>query len=56
MQGCHEPFIDCCVVTKTKGGHALACERPCLRGNCTPNQKLACFVHYLKIINTFFAK
>ena len=24
-----------------------------LRGNCTPNQKLACFVLYLKIINTF---
>ena len=23
-----------------------------LRGNCTPNQKLACFVLYLKIINT----
>ena len=22
-------------------------------GNCTPNQKLACFVIYLKIINTF---
>ena len=24
-----------------------------LRGYCTPNQKLACFVLYLKIINTF---
>ena len=24
-----------------------------LRGNCTPNQKLACFLLYLKIINTF---
>ena len=24
-----------------------------LRGNCTPNQKLACFVLFLKIINTF---
>ena len=24
-----------------------------LRGNCTPNQILACFVFYLKIINTF---
>ena len=24
-----------------------------LRGNCTPNQKLACFVLYLKIVNTF---
>ena len=24
-----------------------------LRGNCTPNQKLTCFVLYLKIINTF---
>ena len=23
-----------------------------LRGNCTPNQKLACFVLYLKINNT----
>ena len=23
-----------------------------LRGNCTRNQKLACFVLYLKIINT----
>ena len=23
-----------------------------LSGNCTPNQKLACFVLYLKIINT----
>ena len=23
-----------------------------LKGNCTPNQKLACFVLYLKIINT----
>ena len=25
-----------------------------LRGNCTPNQKLACFVLQLKIINTFW--
>ena len=25
-----------------------------LRGNCTPNQKLACFALYLKIINTFW--
>ena len=25
-----------------------------LRGYCTPNLKLACFVCYLKIINTFF--
>ena len=24
-----------------------------LKGYCTPNQKLACFVLYLKIINTF---
>ena len=24
-----------------------------LRGYCTPKQKLACFVLYLKIINTF---
>ena len=24
-----------------------------LKGNCTPNQKLACFVLYLKIINSF---
>ena len=24
-----------------------------LRGYCTRNQKLACFVFYLKIINTF---
>ena len=24
-----------------------------LRGNYTPNQKLACFVHYFQIINTF---
>ena len=24
-----------------------------LREYCTPNQKLACFVLYLKIINTF---
>ena len=24
-----------------------------LKGNCTPNQKLAYFVLYLKIINTF---
>ena len=24
-----------------------------LRGNCTPNQELSCFVLYLKIINTF---
>ena len=27
-----------------------------LMGYCTPNQKLACFVPYLKIINTFFEK
>ena len=27
-----------------------------LRGYCTPNQKWACFVLYLKIINTFFEK
>ena len=25
---------------------------PFLRGNCTPNQKIACFVPYLKIIHT----
>ena len=24
-----------------------------LKGNSTPNQKIACFVLYLKIINTF---
>ena len=24
-----------------------------LKGNCTPNQKLVCFVLYLKIVNTF---
>ena len=24
----------------------------CLRGNCTPNQNWACFVHYLKIVKT----
>ena len=28
------------------------CRFYCLRENCTPNQKLACFVLYLKIINT----
>ena len=28
----------------------------CLRGYYTPNLKLACFVCYLKIINTFFLK
>ena len=27
-----------------------------LRGNCTSNQKLACFVLYLKIVNTFFER
>ena len=27
-----------------------------LRGYCTPNQKLACFVLYLKIITTFVKK
>ena len=27
--------------------------KPLLRGNCTPNWKLACFVLYPKIINTF---
>ena len=27
-----------------------------LRGNCTPNQKIACFLLYLKIINTFLKK
>ena len=27
-----------------------------LRGYCTHNPKLACFVLYLKIINTFFEK
>ena len=26
-----------------------------LRGYCTPNQKIACFVLYLKIINTLFS-
>ena len=26
---------------------------PALRGNCTPNQKLPCFVPYFKIIDTF---
>ena len=25
-----------------------------LRGHCTPNQKSACFVLYLKVINTFW--
>ena len=34
------------VYTRTKG----------LKGNCTPDQKLACFVLSLKIINTFFEK
>ena len=24
-----------------------------IKGYCTPNQKLACFVPYLKIVNTF---
>ena len=28
----------------------------CLRGYCTPNLKLACFVCYLKMINLFFLK
>ena len=27
-----------------------------IKGKCTPNQNLACFVHYLKIINTFLKK
>ena len=27
-----------------------------LRGACFPNQKLACFVLYLKIINTFLKR
>ena len=27
-----------------------------LRGNCTPNHKLTCFVLYLKTINTFLKK
>ena len=27
-----------------------------LRGYCTPNLKLSCFVCYLKVINTFFEK
>ena len=27
-----------------------------LRGYCTPNLKLACFVCYLKFINTFLKK
>ena len=27
-----------------------------LRGYCTPNQKLPCFVLYLKFINTFLQK
>ena len=27
-----------------------------LRGFCTPNQKLECFVLYLKIINSFLKK
>ena len=27
-----------------------------LRGYCTPNQKSACFMLYLKIINTFLKK
>ena len=27
-----------------------------LEGNCTPNQKLTCFLLYLKIINTFLKK
>ena len=27
-----------------------------LRGNCSSNQKLACFVLYLKIINTYLKK
>ena len=27
-----------------------------LSENCTPDQKIACFVLYLKIINTFFKK
>ena len=27
-----------------------------VKGHCTPNQKLAYFMLYLKIINTFFEK
>ena len=27
-----------------------------LRGNCTPDQNRACFVHYLKMINIFLEK
>ena len=37
--------------TKKKGGEVL-CLR--LRRYYTPNLKLACFVRYLKIINTFW--
>ena len=31
----------------------LILTKPFLRGYCTPNQKLACFVLYLKIIKIF---
>ena len=32
----------------------LSCYEGNLRGYCTPKLKLACFVSYLKIIDTFF--
>ena len=34
----------------------IKCEIRSIRGYCTPNQKLSCFVIYLKIINTFYKK
>ena len=38
-------------------GRALCCAKYILlRVQCTPELKLACFVCYLKIINTFFRK
>ena len=32
----------------------LITEENALRGYCTPNKKLACFVAYPKLINTFW--
>ena len=53
----------CCVILVHFWWHFWICDltTKCnvltsLRGYCTPNLKLACFVSYLKIINTFFEK
>ena len=46
-------FVETEQIVQYNGGRASFVQVRCLWGNCTPNQKLAGFVLYLKMIKTF---